>query len=295
MNTYKKDGSGDLTNPDTVELRIYSPSGALYAIAGSSEIIHISTGIYGYNFIIPDDADTGWWINKWTSTTNNLREVTRDQFYVKDPERRLYTMPPYVYSRAGQDENFMSKDDVTYFIMEAMKEVDDLMGKKYDYSTRETQWFDIVEPDKHTIINKIFLRYTPLRYLISLEEYDTNGGLAITHTTDDYYTDLKTGRVALYRKEFIHQPHRVKVVYNYGFDQVPRDIQQLTTVIAALKMLLNHIGNSVDDITSYSACGISLSVGEPYTASARAIELLVKEMQRIIAAIGRTKESIHIG
>ncbi len=37
------------------------------------------------------------------------------------------------------------------------------------------------------------------------------------------------------------------------------------------------------------------SVGEPYTASARAIELLTKEKDRIIAAIGRTRQSIFIG
>ena len=100
--------------------------------------------------------------------------------------------------------------------------------------------------------------------------------------------------LGLYTEEFEHQARRVKIVYSYGFDVVPANIQQLTTVFATLKMLLNHIGSSVDDITSYSACGISLSVGEPYTASARAIELLTKEKDRLVAAIGRQRTSIFI-
>ena len=130
--------------------------------------------------------------------------------------------------------------------------------------------------------------------MTSVEEYDTTNSLVTTHTSDDYYVDMATGMIGLHTEEFEHQAQRVKVVYNYGYDIVPANIQQLTTVFAAMKMLLNHIGSSVDDITSYSACGISLSVGEPYTASARAVEFLTKEKDRLIAAIGRQRQSIFI-
>ena len=253
-----------------------------------------------------------------------------------------------------------------------------------------------------------------------MEEYGVDGALAVTHSASDYYVDENTGMLGLYSKSFEHQARRVKIMYSYGFNEVPANIQQLTTVFAAIKMLLNHIGSSVDDITSYSACGLSMcftgemnlltvdgyktfksledknieiinkdgivsqsyvwstgekevikikfhngteirctpdhifmlyngeecradnllgkevlnyegigvkaillelnkkekiydfteplthwgiingliahnSVGEPYTASARAIELLTKEKDRIIAAIGRTRQSIFIG
>ena len=296
-NTFRNQ-DGELYDPDSITLDIYDPRDALYGsvIIGTGEITKLSLGVWAYDFNIPDDAATGWWIVKWTALISPTQsDVTKSQFKVRDPERRLYTQPAYVYSRAGQNEDFVSEKDVNYFITEAMGEVDSLMGKVYDYSIRYTEWFDTTEPNKLRKLTRLFLRYTPIRSVVSVEEYDTNGDLTIIHTNDEYYIDLKTGMSGLHRKEFIHQMHRVKVVYNYGFDKVPDNIQQLTTVIAALKMLLNHIGSSVDDITSYSACGISLSVGEPYTASARAIELLVKEMQRIIAAIGRTKQSIFIG
>jgi len=294
-NTYT-DEDDVLYDPDSVELKIYDPSGALYSVVniGVGEVTKISLGVWAYDFDIPDDGLTGWWIVKWTGVIGDQTDVAKSQFRVRDPERRLYTQPAYVYSRAGQDENFVSEKDVNYFIVESMSEVDKLMGKVFDYSTRYTQWFNTSEPNKLKKLTKLFLRYTPIRSMVSVEEYDTSGDLSITHTSDDYYVDLDTGMLSLYKKEFIHQTHRVKVVYDYGFDQVPMEIQQLTTVFAAIKMMMNHIGSSVDDVTSFSACGISMGVGEPYTASARNVEFLIKEKDRLIAAIGRKRESIFI-
>jgi hypothetical protein len=221
-------------------------------------------------------------------------DVQKGQFKVRDPERRLYTQPAYVYSRAGQDENFVSEKDVNYFIVEAMGEVDAMMGKNYDYSTSVTEWFDTSQPNQNTKVEKLFLGKRPIRTMTSVEEYDTNGDLVETYTSDDYYIDLDTGMLGLYTEEFEHQARRVKIVYSYGYNSIPANIQQLTTVFAALKVLLAHIGGSTDDVTSFSACGISMGVGEPYTASARGIELLTKEKDRLIAAIGRQRTSIYI-
>ena len=290
------DSDDALYDPDSIELKIYNPTSALYAVVttGAGEITKISLGVWAYDFDIPDDALSGWWISKWTAAISGQTDVAKSQFKVRDPERRLYTQPAYVYSRAGQDENFVSGADVGYFITEAMAEVDVLMGQVYDYSTSVTEYFDTSQPNSNTKVTKVFLRYHSIRTVTSVEEYDTNGDLAVTHTSDDYYIDSKTGMLSLYTKEFEHQEHRIKIVYNYGFDTIPANIQQLTTIFAALKMLLNHIGNSVDDVTSFSACGISMGVGEPYTASARAIELLTKEKDRLIAAIGRKRCSIFI-
>jgi hypothetical protein len=281
----------ELYDPDTVTVHIYDPSGTLQITGSASKN---TIGLYQYDYDLASDADTGWWSYTYTGVTGVSTDVQKAQFKVRDPGRRLYTQSSYVYSRAGQNDEFVSKKDVNYFITEAMGEVDKMMGKVYDYETGVTEWFDTSQPNCNTKVTKIFLTYRPIRTITSVEEYDTNGDLTETYTSDDYYIDDDTGMLGLYTKEFEHQPRRVKIVYNYGFDAVPTDIQQLTTVFAALKMLLNHIGSSVDDITSYSACGISLSVGEPYTASARAIELLTKEKDRLIAAIGRQRASIFI-
>jgi len=282
---------GELYDPDTVTIHIYDPTGTLQD-TGSGSVYTI--GLYNYDYDLAVDALTGWWSYTFTGVTGASTDVQKAQFKVRDPGRRLYTQPAYVYSRSGQSNEFVSEKDVNYFITEAMSEVDKMMGKVYDYETDVTEWLDTSQPNLNTKVTKLFLTYRPIRTMTSVEEYDTNGDLTETYTSDDYYIDDKTGMLGLYTKEFEHQAQRVKIVYSYGFDIVPTDIQQLTTVFAALKMLLNHIGSSVDDITSYSACGISLSVGEPYTASARAIELLTKEKDRLIAAIGRQRTSIFI-
>jgi len=295
-NTFR-DENDELYNPDTIELHIYDPRDALYLVVNTTDgdIGKLSLGVWAYDFDIPVDGATGWWIVKWTAmVTGSQNDVTKAQFKVRDPERKLYTEPEYVYSRAGQDENFVSRNDVGYFITEAMKEVDDLMGKVFDYSTKVTEWFDTTQPNPNTKVTKLFLRFTPMRTVTSVEEYDTYGDLEKTYTDSDYYVDLDTGMLGLRTLDFGHQERRVKVVYNYGFDTVPADIQQLTTVIAAIKVYLNHIGNSVDDVTSFSACGISMGVGEPYTASERALQDLTKEMTRIIGSIGRVRQSIFI-
>ena len=281
----------ELYDPDTVTIHIHDPSGTLQDTGSGSRS---SVGLYVYDYDLASDASTGWWSYTFTGVTGASTDVQKAQFKVRDTVRRLYTQPAYVYSRAGQNEDFVSAKDVNYFITEAMGEVDKLMGKTYDYSTEVTEWFDTSQPNPNTKVTKVFIGKLPVKSVTSVEEYDTTNSLVTTHTSDDYYVDMATGMIGLHTEEFEHQAQRVKVVYNYGYDIVPANIQQLTTVFAAMKMLLNHIGSSVDDITSYSACGISLSVGEPYTASARAVEFLTKEKDRLIAAIGRQRQSIFI-
>ena len=281
----------NLYDPDTIAIRIYDPTGALRLDGVGTKQ---SIGIYNYDYDLPSDAEVGWWSYKYTGVSGTNTDVQKGQFKVRSPERRLYTQPAYVYSRAGQDENFVSEKDVNYFITEAMAEVDALMGQVYDYSTSVTEWFDTSQPNQNTKVTKVFLQHHPIRSVTSVEEYDTNGDLAVTHAVGDYYVDLDTGMLGLYTKEFEHQAHRVRVIYAYGYNNIPGPIQQLTTVFAAMKMLLNHIGNSVDDVTSFSACGISMGVGEPYTASHTALIALIKERDRIVTAYGRVRQSIFI-
>ena len=244
-------------NPGSITLKIYDPTGTLdKTVTYPGDIVRSETGVFYYDYEIAAGADTGWWNNVWTAVFGTQEDVVKGQFKVRDPERRLYTQPAYVYSRAGQDENFVSEKDVGYFITEAMGEVDALMGKTYDYETSVTEWFDTSQPNSNTKITKVFLGKRPVRAITSVEEYDTNGDLVETYTNSDYYIDEKTGMLGLYTKEFEHQPRRVKIIYSYGFDTVPPQIQQITTIIAVIKLLLVHIGSSVDEVTSFSACGL---------------------------------------
>ena len=104
----------------------------------------------------------------------------------------------------------------------------------------------------------------PNGLITSVKEYDTSGTEVDSHDGDDYTLDLKTGRIKLRTEEFGHQADRIEVVYKYGHDTIPDYINNLCTILSAMKVLLNFIGESVDQVTSYNACGISVSVETKY-------------------------------
>ena len=290
------DVDGAAYDPDTVELKIYDPSGTLIdtlTYAGA-EIVKSDTGVYYYYYDVPADATAGWWISKWTGTGASFSDVSKNQFKVSDPEEKLYCTPDEVWVRAGQDETFVSRLNVTDYIKQSMAEIDEIYQKNFDYSNDVTEWFDTSQPDINTKLRSVFLTYTPVRSITSVKEYDTSDTEVQSYDSGDYWIDLGTGKIQMKTKEFEHQKHRVEVVYKYGYDTVPQKVTNLCIILAAMKVLLNFIGESVDQVTSYNACGISVSVGEPYTASARGIEFLVKERDKLLSEIGRLRPSIFI-
>jgi hypothetical protein len=283
-------------DPVTIELKIYEPDGTLKATVtyALGEIIKSATGIYYYDYDIPSDADLGWWISRWTATATDFSDVTKGQFKVVDPEKKLYCTADEVWLRAGQDETFVVKDNVINYIKQSMVEIDEIYQKSFNYSNDKTEYFDTSQPDENVKVTSIFLTFTPVRAITSVKEYDTSGNEVADHEAADYWLDSGTGMIQLRTEEFGHQKHRVEVIYTYGFDTIPNKINNLCIILSAMKVLLNFIGESVDQVTSYNACGISVSVGEPYTASAKAIEILIKERDKLLSEIGRLRPSIFI-
>ena len=284
-------------DPDTVELKIYDPAGSLISTVtyAAAEIVKDSTGVYHYDYALAADASVGWWISRWTGVSGDFSDVSRDQFKVGDPEKKLYCTAEEVWMRAGQDETFVEKDDVIDYIRKSMSDIDEIYQKNFQYSNDVTEWFDTNQPDQNTKVLAIFLTNTPVRTVTSVKEYDSSGDEVESHDGDDYTLDLKTGRIKLRTKEFGHQTDRVEVIYKYGHDTIPEHINNLCVILSAMKVLLNFVGESVDQVTSYNACGISVSVGEPYTAAAKAIEILVKDRDKVMGNIGRLRPSIFIG
>lgn len=280
----------------SVGLQIYKPDGSLATtVSYPGDIVKDDVGKYYYDYLVAADADLGWWISRWTGVSADFSDVSRDQFNVVDPELKMYCTPDEVWMRAGQDETFVAKDDVVDYIKKSMSDIEEIYQKNFQYSNDVTEWFDTDQPDQNTKVRAIFLTYTPVRAVTSVKEYDQSGDEVESHTGDDYTLDLKTGRIKLRSKEFGHQTERIEVVYTYGHDTIPESINNLCTILSAMKVLLNFIGESVDQVTSYNACGINVSVGEPYTASAKAIEILVKDRDKVLGNIGRLRPSIFIG
>ncbi|MCK4500531.1 hypothetical protein KAU11_08530, partial [Candidatus Babeliales bacterium] len=248
---------------------------------------------YYYDYDIADDALTGRYVTKWTGagTTN---DVSRDQFYVCDLTKKLYCTVEEVWNRAGVDSNVATRDEVIPLIKESMGEIDAMMGKSFQYATSVTQWFDTNRDDDEIKVTSIYLNYKPIIDITSMKEYDVNSNLITTHEAADYWINKNTGRITLLSKQFTKQVHRVEVIYTYGAIEVPQNISSLCAVLSAMRLLVHQIGMQYDDVTSWSAAGLSIGVGEPYTSMARALEFLTKESTRLIASIGRLKPSCFI-
>ena len=110
----------------------------------------------------------------------------------------------------------------------------------------------------------------------------------------EYWIDLGTGMIKLTSGEFVQQRRRVRVIYKSGYCKIPRKISKLCAIMAGQNVLNKFIGKVYDDPTSYSLAGLSVSIGEPYSSAARAMEMLEKEKNKLIANIGRLRPSIII-
>lgn len=294
-NTYTNT-AGVAVDPDSITLKIYDPAGVLdTTVTYSGDIVKSATGIYYYDYDIAADAEIGWWVNKWTAAFGTQEDITKDQFYVRDPEEKLYCSVSQAYNRCGMESEVADTDETTDYIRNAMAWIDSYFGKSFGYSNSYTQWFDTNQANINTVIDTVFLRYRPVRTVTSVEEYDTSNNLVTTHGSGDYWLDDKTGKITLATDEFEHQKHRVKVVYTYGFDQVPRKVTELCAILSGQSILLKFAGASYDDVTSWSAAGLSIGVGEPYMNSTRTFELLQRQKDKLLADIGRLRESIFIG
>ena len=199
-----------------------------------------------------------------------------------------------VYRKAGISSSVISEGDVADTIRDSMGEIEELHGKSYNNAQSKTEWFDTLNDDVESIesdaIDTIFLAYRPVQSITSIAEYNKSNSLVKTWTSDDYWVDLDTGILSLIDSTFVNQRHRVKVVYTYGYTTVPRKINRLISTISAMAILIQQMGGTYDDVTSYSLpTGVSIGVGEPYMNMRTAIGELEKDLKRQLETIGRQK------
>ena len=283
-------------DPTTIEVKIYDPKGSVLKTAtyALGEVKKSGNGIYYYDYTIESDAIVGWNITKWTGTGSGFSDVSRGQFKVEDAEEKLYCQYKEVQNRAGISDDVAVKSEIDPFIRDSMAEIDAMYGKSFNYGNEKTQWFDSNRADPKIRVDTVNLLYTPVISITSLKEYDTTGTEIKSYDADEYFVNLNTGRVTLLNTEFVKQVHRIECVYTYGFIQVPSAISSLCAVLSAMRLLTHQIGMQYDDVTSWSAAGLSVGVGEPYTSMARALEFLTKESARMISSIGRMRPSAMI-
>lgn len=296
INNTFTDIDDNLYDPTGITLKIYDPKGIVVETVtySAGEIIRSDVGIYYYDYDIVDDALTGWYISKWIGVNASFNDVSKNQFKVEDPETKLYCTVEEVWNRAGTDSNVATRDEIIPLIKDSMSEIDAMMGKSFQYATPVTEWFDTNKDDDEIKVTALYLKYKPIIDLTSMKEYDVNSNLITTHEAVDYWLNKKTGRIQLLSKQFTKQIHRVEVIYTYGYVEVPQNINSLCSILSTMRLFIHQIGGTYDDVTSWSAAGLNISVGEPYMNMSRNLEFLQKEATRVIASIGRLKPSAFI-
>jgi hypothetical protein len=282
------------TDPTDLTLKIYDSLNELKTTVEKASLTHPSTGVYTYNYLIPEDGALGDWKYEYTAETSAISIETK-YFTVDLFDSLLYCTTSSVFRKTGIEAAVVGEDDVADYILEAMGEIDSLYQRSFGNAQTKTQWIDIEDLDDDEEIATIFLDYRPVQSITSVVSYDTTDTIAVTWTASDYWADLGTGIIRLRTKKFSHQNNRVKVIYTYGYSTVPANIKNLTATICAMRILIQQIGGTYDDVTSYSMpSGVSIGVGEPYMNMTRAIEKLEKEKKTLIKNIGQLRTTVLV-
>ena len=285
-------------DPDTIEIKVYDPLGVLKKTVTyvAAEIIKDSIGHYYYDYLIPSDGAVGMWDARWTATSGSQPVIDPGQFVVAPVDLKLYCTAEQAISRAGMDptNSGVTLAETRDFVRGAMGEIDQLHQRTYSYDNDVTEWFDTQQSDRNVAIDTIFLDSRPVLSVTSVVEYNVNNALVKTHSSDDYWVDLETGRIILTDNEFSHQPHRIKVVYKSGYAQVPAEISALAAVMAGLSVLDSAIGGSTSDVTNYTVGGMSVAIGETYAVMRVAREKLEMTYKRMTKNIGNRRGDVMI-
>lgn len=235
----------------------------------------------------------------WSDKTIYVPDPGYLIFRIQSSDPSTYCSIPDVYRKAGIDSTVLPEADVYEHILDAEAEVEEIYGKSFSGPIDVSEWFDTADSKVSSLpeegVDVLFLGKTPVYSIESVECYDSKGNVEKTLTSDEYWIDEATGTLRLKFGIFQKQYYRVNVIYKYGYDRVPRKIRNLTSTIASMSLLMQQIGGTYDDVTSYSLpTGVSVGVGEPYMNMLRNIEKLDKELQRILMNIGRTKMNVVI-
>jgi len=194
---------------------------------------------------------------------------------------------------------------VEEMILDAESEVDLWTGKTYE-STEYTEYQEgsprqanitgTVDEGVYSDIpveeqREILLEHYPVISITSLTTLDDDGDTVDTLTENtEYHLFKDAGKIWIYSSKIPYGDNKkkIKIVYNAGTETVPRIVQRLTSVIAAVNLLVYQMGGTYNDVTSYTLPeGISVALGEPYTQIRETMNRLEKERDRLFNIVGR--------
>lgn len=141
--------------------------------------------------------------------------------------------------------------------------------------------------DGNNLTNMYFHPF-PIKSLLSL------GIAGTTVTASKVYVYEKTGELKLHSQlapEMLSfrttYPQDIIVKYVFGVYPIPAHINRLAANVAAMQCLIEQIGGTYNDITSYTIPHMTASKGEPYTNIRETLSRLIKETEKLIIRVNK--------
>ena len=181
------------------------------------------------------------------------------------------------------------------YLLSAVKEAEKLTGNYWGTDKTSIQYFDgydsgypqtdrpfgeqIDPAPEFEVDNQGITSITSVEYLDRTGDVDSE-------VDSDYISFDDFGRVILNGSSVPNGKRNVKITYIHGYDTVPEQIQELVSLIAGLKALVNISGGSYKDVSTYQLGRLNFSRGQIYVNIESSINKVKSRIDTIIDDVG---------
>jgi len=185
-----------------------------------------------------------------------------------------------------------SSTAVTTWITETDKLIDNITGTTYSSATASSEYYDYDGSGSLFLANSPVISITELRKetqgidASTTEWEDLSEGRTVDY---DFYLYEDEGEVKFHGTNRPHKGYKnVCVTYDYGHSSVPADIQRLSTLITAKRVINALTSNSATEEGGSVSVG-TIRVSDPSSFSHKHIEAMDKEVEYITRRVGKFK------
>jgi len=168
----------------------------------------------------------------------------------------------------------ITEANITSHIEDSESVIDRMCNTKFA-STSVTEYYD--GNDMRTMmldhfpvisVSSLTIRGTSITVATKLHVYTGMGGAGkITLDSNAEKTTFESDE----------DPKGIVIAYAYGYAAVPAIIKKATANMAARSLLMQQVGGTYDDVTSFTVPEMSASLGEPWTQIRETIQKLTDE------------------
>jgi hypothetical protein len=205
----------------------------------------------------------------------------------------------------------ISNDDINSMILDADSEIEDWTGKKWTNANSYTeyqsgrakkitvqgsqeygQFSSETQDEKYVII----LSKYPVQSITSLQFLKDDGTVDQTLTENKDFHWWPSGKIQLITNTIPEgqDKKKIKIVYTYGFDSVPRNVKTLSACITGIMVLVGLTGGAFDDVRNYTLGPKTITVEDVNVTVTAALKGLEDMRDRLFNQVGREVRQVII-